>query len=72
MPRKPHIFERATEPERLAMMRASCHLVFGPQKGEEMWKAMEPSLLFKARQLGDAPEPEKNFWKGVWQIYEAG
>lgn len=71
MPRKPHLFERISETERLAIMHFSCRLVFGDTKGEEVWKALEPSLLFKARQIGDSLTPEKNFWKGAWRIHEA-
>lgn len=71
MPRKPHLFETLSEAERHQVMRFSCHLVFGQQKGNAVWQSMEPSLLFRERQLGDAPAPEDNFWKGIWRIYEA-
>ncbi|MFO0759234.1 MAG: hypothetical protein U0359_22270 [Byssovorax sp.] len=71
MPRKPSLFDTLPEPERHQVMRFACQLVFGADKGKALWKSMEPALLFKARQLGDAPDPKDNFWKGAWRIYEA-
>jgi hypothetical protein len=71
MPKKPHLFERLSETERLSAMRAACKVVFGQAKGEQIWKGMEPALTWKGRQLGDALAPEENFWKGAWRIYEA-
>jgi hypothetical protein len=71
MPRKPDPFDHLPEPQQLELMRLACHAVFGPAKGDEFWKGIEPSLLFKERQFGDARDPKENFWKGVWRIYEA-
>jgi hypothetical protein len=44
--------------------------LLGPVAGAAFAKQMETVQKFKGRQIGDAPEPEKNFWKGAWRIHE--
>jgi len=44
--------------------------LLGPVAGAAFAKQMDAGLKWKGRQLGDATEPEKNFWKGAWRIYE--
>jgi hypothetical protein len=72
MPRKPDILGTASDEERLGIMRDACRVVFGEAVGAKVWKAMEPSLLYRERQLGDCvADPSQNYWKGVWRIHEA-
>jgi hypothetical protein len=51
-------------------MRDLVYGLFGKGNGGRIWQQMDAALTSKARQLGDAPEPEDNYWQGVWQIYE--
>lgn len=52
------------------VMRKMIFGTFGEVRGAEIWPQFEAGMLTKIRQLGDAPEPTKNFWKGAWRIYE--
>lgn len=44
--------------------------MFGPARGADVWRRFADAMKYDKRQLGDAPEPEKNYWKGAWRIYE--
>ena len=55
---------------RAKFMRDLAVGLFGPVAGAAFAKQMESVQKFKGRQIGDAPEPEKNFWKGAWRIHE--
>lgn len=44
--------------------------LLGPAAGAAFAKQMVNGMNWKGRQIGDAVEPEKNFWKGAWRIYE--
>ena len=68
---RPDILAVLPPDERAALIRRTVTAIMGPTMGEQIWKQMEPVLQSKARQPGDAPEPEQNHWKGVWRIYEA-
>lgn len=71
MPRRPDPFDNMPDEERTKLMRDTVKSILGPKVGDELWKHMEPAMRDRRRQLGDAPEPEKNFWGGVWRVYEA-
>jgi hypothetical protein len=55
---------------RAKMIKAIATNVLGPALGAAFAKQMEEGLTYQGRQLGDSKEPEKNFWKGAWRIYE--
>jgi hypothetical protein len=57
-------------PARSKMIKAIATNVLGPVAGAAFAKQMDAGLQWKGRQLGDSKEPEKNFWKGAWRIYE--
>lgn len=71
MPKKPDPLDGLSAAEQPAALRGLVFGMFGEQGGAAIWKQMEPAMRgANARQLGDAREPEKNFWKGAWRIYE--
>ncbi len=57
-------------PVRAKVMKDLAANLLGPVAGAAFTKQMEAAQNWKGRQLGDATEPEKNFWKGAWRIYE--
>ncbi len=57
-------------PVRAKLMKGVAMNVLGPMAGAAFVKQMDAVQNWKGRQLGDATEPEKNFWKGAWRIYE--
>lgn len=59
-----------TDDERRTAMRQLVMGLFGEGNGARIWQQMDAALGSQARQLGDAPEPEDNYWHGVWRIYE--
>lgn len=70
MPKKPDPLDNLSPKQQAALLRGLVTGLFGEEGGSALWKHMEPALRFKGRQIGDAPEPEKNFWHGAWKIYE--
>ncbi|WP_437908282.1 hypothetical protein WME95_10590 [Sorangium sp. So ce327] len=64
-------FHVLPEAQRHELMRDTVMAIFGPAVGQGFWDQMEPLLTDTRRQPGDAEEPEKNFWRGRWRIYEA-
>lgn len=70
MPKKPDPLDNLDPAQQAAVLRGLVTNLFGEQNAAPIWKQMEAALRSNARQLGDAPEPEKNFWKGSWKIYE--
>jgi hypothetical protein len=70
MPKKPDPLDNLSPDQQSALLRGLVFNLFGEENGGAVWKQMEPALRSKARQIGDAPEPEKNFWRGAWKIYE--
>lgn len=71
MPRLTDPFHVLPEAQRHELMRDTVMAIFGPAVGQAFWAQMEPLLTDTRRQPGDAEEPEKNFWRGRWRIYEA-
>jgi len=71
MPVQRDILAVLSPDERRDLMRHTVMGVLGPVMGERVWKQMEPALLDRRRQPGDAADPAENHWKGVWRIYEA-
>ncbi|WP_437682601.1 hypothetical protein [Sorangium sp. So ce131] len=71
MPRLTDPFDVLPEVQRHELMRDTVMAIFGPTVGQTFWDQMEPLLTDTRRQPGDAAEPEKNFWRGRWRIYEA-
>ena len=57
-------------PVRAKVIKDLAVTLLGPVAGGAFAKQMEAAQGWKGRQLGDATEPEKNFWKGAWRIYE--
>lgn len=57
-------------PVRARVMKTMAMNLLGPVAGAVFVKQMESAQNFKGRQIGDDPDPEKNFWKGAWRIYE--
>lgn len=57
-------------PGREKLMKSLAMNMLGPIAGPAFVKQMEAAQQFKGRQIGDHPEPEKNFWKGHWRIFE--
>lgn len=70
MPKKPDPLDNLTPEGQVAVLRRLLFETFGEARGSAIWEQMEPAMLGKSRQLGDTPEPEKNFWKGAWRIHE--
>jgi len=70
MPKRPDPLDDLSPAERAKLLRDMVLGMFGEEKGAGVWQQMEAALRLNARQLGDAPEPAKNFWKGAWRIYE--
>jgi hypothetical protein len=70
MPKKPDPLDDLSPAARAKFLHDVVHDMFGAENGAVIWKQMDAALRSKARQLGDAPEPEKNHWHGAWKIYE--
>lgn len=70
MPKKPDPLDNLTPEGQLEVMRSMIFGMFGETRGNDIWPQFEAAMLSKARQIGDAAEPEKNFWKSAWRIYE--
>lgn len=70
MPKKPDPLDNLTPEGQVAVLRRLLFETFGESRGNALWAQIEPAMLGKTRQLGDAHEPEKNFWKGAWRIHE--
>jgi hypothetical protein len=59
-----------TDRERAEALAALCDDLFGEQNGKRIFRQMAAGMAFQGRQLGDAPDPQDNYWKGHWRIYE--
>lgn len=70
MPRKPDALDNLTPEGQAAVLRLILTDMFGEERAGPMLKQIEAAMRMKARQIGDAPEPEKNFWKGAFRIHE--
>ena len=70
MARDPDILKILPPELRAEVMRGIVFEVFGDRNGARVWQQLEAGLTYTARQLGDHREPDKNFWKGAWRIYE--
>jgi len=70
MPKRPDPLDSLSPEGQAGLFRGLVFGMFGEEGGAAMWPQIEAALRMKARQLGDAPEPEKNFWRGAWAIYE--
>jgi len=57
-------------PVRAKVIKSVAMNMLGPVAGAGFVKQMDAAQNWKGRQLGDATEPEKNYWKGAWRIYE--
>jgi hypothetical protein len=71
MASKKDILALLPEQLRVAVLRHFTHGLFGDDVGGELWKQLEPGFTTKLRQPGDAADPEQNFWRGAWRIYDA-
>jgi len=63
-------FDRLAPGIRGVLVRELAVKVLGESKGAAVADRLEPGIRSRARQLGDAAEPEQNFWKGAWRIHE--
>lgn len=63
-------FARLEPKVRAELLRALAVELLGPEKGALVAEQLEPGVRSRARQLGDAKDPEQNHWKGVWRIHE--
>jgi hypothetical protein len=70
MPKEPDVLALLSPPERAEVIRKMLLGLLGERNGQKAWKQMEPVLASTLRQIGDAEEPEKNYWRGVWRVYE--
>lgn len=70
MPKKQDPLDNLTPQGQVEVLRRTLCGTFGETRGAEIWAQVEPAIVGKARQFGDASEPEKNYWKGAWRIYE--
>jgi len=70
MPKKPDPLDNLTPEGQLGVMKNLVFGLFGGERGASVWPHFEAGLGMKARQIGDADEPEKNYWKGAWRIHE--
>ena len=70
MAKEPDAFAKMTDRERASAMGAMALTLLGPHYGKVFVDQMKAAMKSKVRQVGDAPEPEKNYWKGAWRIYE--
>jgi hypothetical protein len=66
---KTDVMATMTQSERL---RATANLylkLLGPN-AKPMMEQLRPGFTSRQRQLGDAPDPAQNHWRGAWRIYE--
>lgn len=70
MAKSPDILAMLPDDLRSEFMKELAVEMLGPVAGAAFAKQMDAVQNFSGRQLGDATEPEMNYWKGVWQIYE--
>ena len=69
-PRQPDPLRAMPQEKRVEAMRALIFNLVGDENGAVIWQQMEPLMTTTMRQLGDARDPQKNYWKGVWKIHE--
>lgn len=63
----------------VALFREFAARTTGLEYVDRLWKQLEPLLRNKIGHgeplepsiVGDAEDPKKNYWKGVWQVYRA-
>jgi hypothetical protein len=70
MPKQPDILARMPDALRQEAMKGLVMGLFGPKNGPRIWKQMDAVMSVTQRQLGDDPDPEKNYWQGTWRIYD--
>lgn len=70
MAKDPDPLAKMSSHERALALARLCDNVFGEHHGKRIFDKLASALAFKARQIGDAKEPQDNYWKGIWRIYE--
>lgn len=68
--KEPDILARMPDAAREQAMKGLVMGLFGPRNGPRIWEQMEATMRVTRRQLGDDPDPEKNYWQGAWRIYD--
>lgn len=63
-------FDRLKPEPRARALRTMIEHLLGPEKAARVLEQLEPGLLTRARQPGDARDPEKSYWRGAWRIHE--
>ena len=70
MKRPPDPLARMSDAARKQAMERLWKSLLGPVNGALVWDQMSAVMDLTERQIGDHPEPEKNYWQGVWRIYD--